>query len=69
MGLGPMCQTPLSTDLSEWELGPHHVEQSPIVSSYLGKNKHYQKTMKHYYVKAMEWEYLCVQHGNYECSD
>ena len=33
-----MCQTSLSTGLSEWELGPHHAEQSPIkdiVSHYI----------------------------------
>ena len=31
MGMGPVCQTSLSTGLSEWELGPHHAEQSTIV--------------------------------------
>ena len=31
MGVGPMCRTSLSTGLSEWELGPHHAEQSTIV--------------------------------------
>ena len=30
MGVGPTCQTSLSTGLSEWELGPHHAERSPI---------------------------------------
>ena len=30
MGVGPVCQTLLSTGLSEWELGPHHTEWSPI---------------------------------------
>ena len=30
MSVGPVCQTLLSTGLSEWELGPHHTEQSPI---------------------------------------
>ena len=38
VSVGPMCQTSLSTGLSEWELGPHHAEQSPIkdiVSHYI----------------------------------
>ena len=30
MSVGPVCQTWLSTGLSEWELGPRHTEQSPI---------------------------------------
>ena len=29
MGVGPVCWTSLPTGLSEWELGPHHAEQSP----------------------------------------
>ena len=35
MGLGPVCWTSLSTGLSEWELGPHHAEQSPITLIFL----------------------------------
>ena len=30
MGMGPVCQTSLSTGLSEWELGPHNTEWFPI---------------------------------------
>ena len=30
MGVGPVCQTSLSTGRSEWELGPRHAERSPI---------------------------------------
>ena len=30
MGVGPVCQTSLSTGLPEWELGPRHAERSPI---------------------------------------
>ena len=30
MGVGPVCQTPLPTGLSECELGPHHTEGSPV---------------------------------------
>ena len=30
MGVGPVCWTLLPTGLSEWELGPHHTEWSPI---------------------------------------
>ena len=30
MGVGPVCQTSLSTGLSEWERGPCHAEWSPI---------------------------------------
>ena len=28
VGVHPMCQTPLPTGFSEWELGPCHAEQS-----------------------------------------
>ena len=31
VGVGPVCQTPLSSGLSKWELGPRPVEQSPIL--------------------------------------
>ena len=31
MGVGPVCWTSLPTGLSEWELGPRHVEWSPII--------------------------------------
>ena len=31
MGVGPVCRTSLSTGLSEWELGPHQAERSPIL--------------------------------------
>ena len=30
MGVGPVCWTSLPTGFSEWELGPHHAEQSPV---------------------------------------
>ena len=30
MGVGPVCQTSLSTGPSQWELGPRHTEWSPI---------------------------------------
>ena len=32
MGVGPVCWTSLPTGLSEWELGPRHVERSPITN-------------------------------------
>ena len=32
MGVGPVCQTSLSTGLSEWDLGSCHAERSPIFS-------------------------------------
>ena len=30
MGVGPVCQTSLSTGLSEWEMGPDHTNRFPI---------------------------------------
>ena len=36
MGVGPVCQTSLSTGLSKWDLGPHHTEWSPIEDGYTG---------------------------------
>ena len=30
VGMGPVCQTSLSTGLSKWELDPRHTERSPI---------------------------------------
>ena len=30
MGVGPVCLTSLPTGFSECELGPHHVELSPV---------------------------------------
>ena len=35
MGVGPVCQTSLPTGFSEWELGPRHAEQPPIVNDML----------------------------------
>ena len=32
MGVGPVFRTSLSTGLSEWELGPRHAEQFPILN-------------------------------------
>ena len=46
MGVGPVCWTSFPTGLCEWELGPHHAEESPIQGSTPQGKTYFSRALK-----------------------